>query len=317
MDDLPRQPRVWLNVLLFGLTLVSTFFVGLTWSLSYLHADLLAGGPLELPPRAFLEPPVLLLSLAYTAALMIILVGHEMGHYLTCRRYGLAATLPYFIPAPTLIGTLGAFIKIRSPIRHKSHLFDIGANGPLVGFALALPALFAGLAFSKVVPALPTEGAIVFGEPLVFDLLENLFFTGAGGGTDIVLHPIAFAGWVGILVTSLNLLPLGQLDGGHIAYALIGPRTRHLSRALVGVFVVMGVVFWVGWFLWAAVMIVLGLKHPHLIDEDTPLSPQRRALSLVVLLIFILSFIPDPVRGFDLPSLLRSLGVLAGGPSGA
>jgi membrane-associated protease RseP (regulator of RpoE activity) len=313
MDDPRTRPKIWPNILLFGLTLVSTFFVGLSWSLSYLHAERLASnGPLEFGPRAFVEPAVLLLSLTYTVVLMIILVGHELGHYLTCRRYGLVTTLPYFIPAPTLIGTLGAFIKIKSPIRYKGHLFDIGANGPLAGFALALPALAVGLAFSKVVPALPKDGAIVFGEPLVFDLLETLFFPGAPAGTDIVLHPVAFAGWVGLLVTSFNLLPLGQLDGGHIAYALIGPRTRFLSRALVVAFVVMGVVLWAGWLLWAAVMLVLGLKHPRLVDEEEPLSPRRKLLALVVLLIFVLSFIPDPVRGFDLRSVLRSFGVIAG-----
>lgn len=313
MDDPRPRPRIWLNILLFGLTLASTFFVGLSWSLSYLHAELLASsGPLEFPLRAFLEPDVLLLSLTYTAALMVILVGHELGHYLTCRRYGLSTTLPYFLPAPTLIGTLGAFIKIKSPIRYKGHLFDIGANGPLAGFALAVPALAVGLAFSKVVPALPKEGAIVFGEPLIFDLLESIFFYGAPAGTDIVLHPVAFAGWVGILVTSFNLLPLGQLDGGHIAYALIGNRTRLLSRALIGAFVVMGVLFWVGWLFWAGIMLVFGLKHPRLVDEGEALSRGRKVLSPVVLFIFVLSFIPDPVRGFDLLSVLKSLGVIAG-----
>lgn len=313
MNDPRPRPRIWLNILLFGLTLVSTFFVGLLWSLSYVHAERLASnGPAELGLRALLEPEILLLSLSYCIVLMVILVGHELGHYLTCRRYGLDATLPFFIPFPTLIGTLGAFIKIKSPIRHKGQLFDIGANGPLAGFALAFPALAVGLAFSKVVPALPKEGAIIFGEPLVFDLLETLFFAGAPAGSDLVLHPMAFAGWVGILVTSFNLLPFGQLDGGHIAYALFGPRTRLLSRALVAAFVVMGFFFWVGWFLWAGVLLVLGMRHPRLIDEDEPLSRKRKALSLVVLLIFVLSFIPDPVRGFDLRTVLKGFGVIAG-----
>lgn len=313
MDDLRPRPRIWLNAFLFGLTFLSTFFVGVVWSMSYLHAESLAArGDLELGPWAFAEPPVLLLSLLYAVVLMVILVGHELGHYLTCRRYGLSATLPYFIPFPTLIGTLGAFIKIKSPIRFKRHLFDIGANGPLAGFLLAVPALAVGLAFSKVVPALPREGAIVFGEPLVFKLLGNLFFGDAPAGTDLVLHPVAFAGWVGILVTSFNLLPLGQLDGGHIAYALIGRRTRLLSRGLIAAFVLMGVFFWVGWFIWAGVMFVLGLKHPRLVDEDEPLTRGRMILSLVVLLIFVLSFIPDPVKGFDLRTVLNSFGVIAG-----
>lgn len=313
IDRLRPRPRIWLNALLFGLTFLSTFFVGLIWSMSYIHAEsLAAGGPPELGPRAFAEPSALLLGLSYAVVVMAILTGHELGHYLTCRRYGLSATLPYFIPFPTLIGTLGAFIKIKSPIRFKRHLFDIGANGPLAGFLLAVPALAAGLAFSKVVPALPREGAIVFGEPLVLKLLGNHFFADAPAGSDLILHPVAFAGWVGILVTSFNLLPLGQLDGGHIAYALIGGRTRLLSRGLIAVFVLMGVFLWIGWFIWAGVMFVLGLKHPRLLDEGEPLTRGRKILSLVILLIFILSFIPDPVKGFDLFSVLKSFGVIAG-----
>lgn len=313
MDDLKPRPGIWLNILLFGLTLGSTFFVGLVWSAGYIHAEALAAGiPQGSGLRAMAEPSVPLLSLLYVVILMVILVGHELGHYLTCRRYGLAATLPYFIPFPTLIGTLGAFIKIKSPIKFKRHLFDIGANGPLAGFLLAVPALAVGLAFSKVVPTLPEEGAIVFGEPLAFKLLEALIIAGAPAGGGLVLHPAAFAGWVGLLVTSFNLLPLGQLDGGHIAYALIGGRTRLLSRALIAAFVVMGVFFWVGWIFWAAVMFVLGLKHPRLIDEEEPLSRRRKVLSLIVILIFILSFIPDPVKGFDLVNVLKSYGVIAG-----
>lgn len=315
MDDLrPRpRPRIWLNVLLFGLTLLSTFFVGLGWGLSYVHAETLSSsGPLELGLRALMDPPVVILGLLYAVVLMTILTGHELGHYLTCRRYGLSATLPYFMPFPTLIGTLGAFIKIKSPIRYKSHLFDIGTNGPLAGFVLAVPALTVGLAFSKLVPSLPEEGAIIFGEPLVFNLLEGLFFAGAPPGSAIVLHPVAFAGWVGILVTSLNLLPFGQLDGGHIAYALLGVRAKFLSRALIAAFLVMGIYFWAGWFLWAVVLLVIGIKHPRIVDEGEPLSRKRRMLSLVIILIFVLSFIPDPVRGFDLRAVLKSFGVIAG-----
>jgi membrane-associated protease RseP (regulator of RpoE activity) len=315
MDDLQLRPRprIWLNVLLFGLTLLSTFFVGLGWGLSYVHAEALSSsGPLELGLRALTEPPVVLLGCLYAVVLMIILTGHELGHYLTCRRYGLSATLPYFMPFPTLIGTLGAFIKIKSPIRYKSHLFDIGANGPLAGFTLAVPALTVGLAFSKLVPSLPEEGAIIFGEPLAFNLLEGLFFAGAPAGSALVLHPVAFAGWVGLLVTSLNLLPFGQLDGGHIAYALIGARAKFLSRALIAAFLVMGFYFWAGWLLWAAVLLVIGIKHPRIVDEGEPLSRKRQVLSLLIIAIFILSFIPDPVRGFDLRAILKSFGAIAG-----
>jgi membrane-associated protease RseP (regulator of RpoE activity) len=244
---------------------------------------------------------------------MTILVGHELGHYLTCRRYGVVATLPYFIPAPTLIGTLGAFIRIKSPIHFKRQLFDIGANGPLVGFLLALPALVVGLAFSRVATYVPAGDTITFGEPLLFKLLSALFFGRTPEGSALVLHPVGFAGWVGILVTSFNLIPFGQLDGGHIAYALLGRKARLVSKGVVVIFVLMGVFFWVGWFLWAAVILFfefkskLRLRHPPVLDEDVPLDPKRRFLSVLVFVIFILSFIPDPVKGFDLLSLFKGL----------
>jgi membrane-associated protease RseP (regulator of RpoE activity) len=253
------------------------------------------------------------LSALYAAVLMTILVGHELGHYLTCRRYGVVATLPYFIPAPTLIGTLGAFIRIKSPIHFKRHLFDIGANGPLAGFFLALPALVVGLAFSRVATYVPTGDTITFGEPLLFKLLSALFFGRTPEGSALVLHPVGFAGWVGLLVTSFNLIPFGQLDGGHIAYAILGPKARLVSKGVVVIFVLMGVFFWVGWFLWAAVILFfefkskLRLRHPPVLDEDSPLDPKRRFLSVLVVVIFILSFIPDPVKGFDLLSLFKGL----------
>jgi membrane-associated protease RseP (regulator of RpoE activity) len=312
MNDAPPRDKTWLNGILFVLTVFSTCFVGLGWSVSYLFFE--SGvNPIVEAGRALSDPRVFPLSALYAAALMTILVGHELGHYLTCRRYGVAATLPYFIPAPTLIGTLGAFIRIKSPIHFKRQLFDIGANGPLVGFFLALPALVVGLAFSRVATYVPAGDTITFGEPLLFKLLSALFFGRTPEGSALVLHPVGFAGWVGILVTSFNLIPFGQLDGGHVAYALLGRKARLVSKGVVVIFVVMGVFFWVGWFLWAAVMLFFEfkskfrLRHPPVLDEDVPLDPKRRFLSVLVIVIFILSFIPNPVKGFDLLSLFKGL----------
>ncbi len=298
------QDRPWINALLFILTLGSTFFVGLGWSAGYLDAG---PSPAGAPESSWHDPRVIALALVYAAVLMLILLGHEMGHYLTCRRYGIDATLPFFIPAPTLIGTMGAFIRIRSPLSGKRRLFDMGAAGPLAGFVLALPAVMIGLALSKAVPALPRDQSILFGEPLLLKAAGLFFFRHVGPGFDIVPHPVAFAGWVGLFVTSLNLLPLGQLDGGHIAYAVLGPRARLFAKGFFVILLVMGVFFWVGWFLWAVLVLFLGLKHPRVWDESAPLGRGRTLLAVGLLVVFILTFIPDPIQGLDLITLLRGL----------
>ncbi len=304
-----EKKRPWLNILLFVLTVLSAFFVGITWSLSYKYADNLGqNSRLALDVAVFRDPEVISLSFIYAIVLMIILLGHEFGHYLTCRHYQVRATLPYFIPAPTLVGTLGAFIKIKSPITLKKQLFDIGVAGPLTGFIFSLPALVYGLALSKLVPALPREDSLVFGEPLLLKLLGSVIFKNIPPNSDMVLHPVAFAGWVGVLVTSYNLFPLGQLDGGHISYAIMGSKAKQLAKFFLIGFVVMGVFFWVGWFVWALIILLLGLKHPRILDEEVPLSPARKILSVLVIIIFILSFIPDPVKGYNVFDLWKQFG---------
>jgi membrane-associated protease RseP (regulator of RpoE activity) len=304
MSDTTARRKTWLNGLLFGLTFLTTWFAGTFFAASFLSAEAAS-------PGALLTPRLLGLGLSYAAVLMTILVGHELGHYLTCRRYGVLATLPYFIPGPPFLGTFGAFIRIKSPVRFKHQIFDVGANGPLAGFALALPALVLGLALSKVGPLPPTEGAIVFGEPLAFKLLSGLLFGRIPEGSTLVLHPIGFAGWVGLLVTAFNLIPLGQLDGGHVAYAVLGKRARLLSWIMVGFLAAMGVFYHLSWIILAAVMLFfefkskMRLRHPPVYDEDAPLGPKRTALGLVVLLIFALSFIPDPIKGASLLDILK------------
>ncbi|MCX7973130.1 MAG: site-2 protease family protein [Candidatus Aminicenantes bacterium] len=302
-----KRKSVWLNVGLFILTIFSTFLVGLSWGTSFELAEDLAVLPAsEIDFNLWLNSKVFWLSGLYVFVLMTILVGHELGHYLTCRRYQLEATLPYFIPAPTLVGTLGAFIRIRSPITRKSQLFDIGLAGPLTGFFLSVPALVYGVANSKLVPSLPQEGTIYFGEPLLLKGVEKLLFGTISNDYDLVLHPVGIAGWVGILITAFNLFPVGQLDGGHIAYALLGARSRKLGRFVLGLFIIMGLFLWVGWLVWAALIFVLGLKHPQVTDELEKLSPGRRILGWVAVAIFILSFIPDPIKGYSFLDIIRA-----------
>jgi len=300
------KPRTWLNGLLFVLTLGSVFAVGLGWSASYRYAELFGADPsLELSRAQMRDPGVLALAALYAVVLMVILTGHELGHYLTCRRYGISATLPFFIPAPTLVGTMGAFIRIQSPINRKRQLFDVGFAGPLTGFLLALPALAVGLALSKAVPALPRESTIIFGDPLVLKVFGALFGKSVPPGYDLILHPVAFAGWVGMLVTALNLFPIGQLDGGHISYALLGPKAKSLGRLFLAAFVVMGIFFWAGWLLWAAIILFIGARHPRTWDEGAPLGRARTILALVAAAIFILTFIPDPVRGYNALEIIK------------
>jgi membrane-associated protease RseP (regulator of RpoE activity) len=205
---------------------------------------------------------------------------------------------------------MGAFIKIKSPITRKHQLFDVGVAGPLAGFVLAVPALVYGLSRSKAVPPIPAEGSIIFGEPLLFKLLSDSMFRGAPENFDLILHPVAFAGWIGALVTALNLFPIGQLDGGHVVYALFGKRSKRLARPVLVVFLLMGVFFWIGWFVWAILIGFIGLKHPRIWDEDVPISAGRRWIALLIVVIFIFSFIPDPVKGGSLIDMMSGTGIL-------
>jgi membrane-associated protease RseP (regulator of RpoE activity) len=322
-----RAPRkAWLNGVLFVLTLVSTFSLGVLLSVSYVYPDSPSPAPTQEPGFwSLLDPRVLALGGLYASVLMSILTGHELGHYLTCRRYGIAATLPYFIPGPTLFGTFGAFIRIKSAVSLKRQWFDIGAAGPLAGFILALPALGFGLAFSKVVPAAASEGALELGEPLLLKLGTALLIGHVPAGSTILLHPVAFAGWAGLLVTFINLFPLGQLDGGHVAYALFGEKKKYVSAAALCAFIALGVFFSYHWLIWGGIgllfilvvrlkrpgrlyRLAIRLRHPQVLDEDVPLNRGRIIVGVLIILIFILSFIPDPIKGYSLLGLLKQAG---------
>lgn len=287
--------RYWLNILLLAVTLVSTTAVGARLAENfrngqppvYLAEDLAAYRALLAEPGAWFS------GLAFSLTLLAILMAHEMGHFFACMRYGLDASLPYFMPFPSLIGTLGAFIRIRSPIYSRRVLFDVGIAGPLAGFAFTLPAAVAGFAMSAVAPGIASRGDLSFGTPLLFRILQAMFFPGTDAA-DLSLHPVARAAWVGVFATALNLLPIGQLDGGHIVYAFFGDRHRILSRLFTVALVPLGVVY-PPWLLWAAILFFFGSRHPVIYDLSG-LGPVRRRLGLAALAMFLLCFMVAPIE---------------------
>jgi membrane-associated protease RseP (regulator of RpoE activity) len=289
---LPRE-RYWLHALLFLATLLTTTVVG-----TGMHYDFARNLPFDIEHSfdAFLwvwrRPAMLLDGLPFSLPLMLILLAHELGHYLACRRYGVDASPPYFLPAPTLTGTFGAFIRIRSAIYSKRQLFDIGVAGPIAGFVFLLPVLGIGLAFSKIIPGIAHQGSIHFGTPLLQWLLQHAIFPGAPTG-DIDLHPAARAAWIGMLSTAMNLLPIGQLDGGHILYSLVGERHRLLSKIFIAALIPLAKFWWV-WALWAVLLFFLARRHPVIYD-DTDLGRGRKILGWLAMLLFVLCFTIAPV----------------------
>jgi membrane-associated protease RseP (regulator of RpoE activity) len=244
--------------------------------------------------RPFVEPRLFLLGIPFAATLMGILLAHELGHYFACRYYRIHATYPYFIPAPTLIGTLGAFIRIRSPIVNRRALFDVAIAGPLVGFLVAVPAFALAVAKSKFIFGGDEQALFVFGRPLIERILEALLRPGIPHET-LLLHPVGRAAWVGIFATALNLLPAGQLDGGHILYAIASERHRRVTLAVAILLVPLAIHYWLGWFMWAVLLLIIGFRHPPLVDRWEPLDRRRRSWALVALLIFVLCFMPAPL----------------------
>ena len=244
------------------------------------------------------DPRQLIHGIPFAATLITILLVHESGHYLMCRRYGVAASLPYFLPAPPNIfplGTFGAFIRIRSRFPDRRALFDIGAAGPWAGFVVAVAATAVGLRLSTVLAAPPSEHTLELGDSLLTTLLTRIVL-----GTDpdtVMLHPVAFSGWVGLFVTSLNLLPAGQLDGGHVLYAVAGRRTRLLPALLLATLLWLGIRGWPGWILWAAITaVMLSLGHPPSQNDARPLGPARLITACATLAVFVLTFVPEPIR---------------------
>jgi len=308
MFDAPWAParphhRYWLHALLLLATLLTTTIVGAEMAHSFA-----AGRPFDFETdlmgyrRLLHDPSFLLDGLPFSVTLLTILMAHEMGHYIAARYYYVDATLPFFLPAPTLIGTFGAFIRIRSAIVSKRILFDIGVAGPLAGFAVLLLPLIAGVSMSKVVHGIGSRGELVFGTPLILRFFEWIMFPGVST-SDIYLHPVARGAWVGLLATALNLLPIGQLDGGHVLYAFLGEKTRVWSRFAVGILASLGLyqlftsAYKMGymWLFWAAFLLIFGMRHPTIVDPS-PVGRTRTWLGVVALILFILSFTAAPIR---------------------
>lgn len=303
----PRlRPRYWLHVLLLVATFFTTLAVGAKFQYNFHHhlpiLGLDDGSAFPFPLMWIVHRPAnLLLGLPFAVSLVGILFAHEMGHYLYCRKYRVAATLPFFLPAPTLIGTLGAFIRIKSPIRTRRALFDIGIGGPIAGFLVALPLLFVGFALSQPSDA-PTEH-LSFGFPLIFAFVHQL--CGPSLPMDrIELHPIAIAAWFGMFATSLNLLPGGQLDGGHIV-ASVWPRAhRWISLLTIAGLFVMSWYLFAGWLLWG-IFLLIALRHPW-IPEYPKLNPARLWTALLGAILLAVTITPQPFRHSTVPDIIQS-----------
>ncbi|MBI5641943.1 MAG: site-2 protease family protein [Deltaproteobacteria bacterium] len=276
-----ERPKILLPSVLFVITIITTVTAGAL----YQGADILH------------SPWDIAKGIPFSISLILILGTHELGHFIASRRHGVSTTLPVFIPGPPLppmIGTFGAVIKIKSPITTKSALVDIGASGPLSGFAVALIVTAIGLELSTVMLVTPSTEVLALGSSLIFKFLTYITVGTMPEGYDVMLHPVAFAGWIGMFVTAMNLLPIGQLDGGHIVYALIGRKHRLFSMAMIAILVVLGIFNWTGWFIWAALISVIGMWHPPIEDEYSPMDGKRKAVTAAAIIVFILTFMPTP-----------------------
>ena len=278
----PKRRLPILHIVLFLATLGTTTFAG----------------TFQLGIDPLVDPTALVLGLPFAITLMSILLCHEMGHYCLARFHGVWASLPYFLPAPPYIfpiGTFGAFIRMKSPPMDRCALFDVGAAGPWAGVCLAIPAVMLGLSLSEVRPLSPFEGGLILGDSLLFSALTHIVLGVSADEVSVILHPIALAGWFGLFVTCLNLLPVGQLDGGHVIYSLFGTSHRWIGRAFIGVIFVLGYWYWFGWFVWIVLLFVLGVDHPPTRDVLSPLDPRRKLYAWCTVGLFGLTFIPAPI----------------------
>jgi membrane-associated protease RseP (regulator of RpoE activity) len=320
----PRRQRYWLHAVLLLATIFTTLVVG-----SHFQNNFEQDRPAlaEQDDSSFSLFPVdaiwhhpsrLLLGIPFSASLMLILLAHEMGHYLACMRYNVDATLPFFIPFPSLIGTMGAFIRIRSPIHSRRALFDIGIAGPIAGFIVACVVLAIALGLSRAGPATAPQStdALLIHYPKIFYLAHSaLASMGLLRGNAalpferLLLHPMAFAAWGGMFATSLNLLPGGQLDGGHIVFSIAPRSHRAVSRLTILCLIPIAVYLWYGWLIWAILLELSSFRHPQ-VSEVPKVSGKRLLLAAFALIMLVVTMIPKPIvliqRGKDLTSL-RSL----------
>jgi membrane-associated protease RseP (regulator of RpoE activity) len=289
--------RTWLHVLLFALTVGTTTLVGAGHYASFITD--FVNRPVSIPVAALLAR-----GFWYSGTILGILGCHELGHYFACRYYDVDASLPFFLPVPiSITGTLGAFIRIREPIPTKRMLFDIGIAGPIAGFLVVVPTLFFGVAMSHVVRVPPDFSGLELGEPLLLQVATKLLWGTPPTGYSLNMHPMAFGAWFGLLATALNLFPIGQLDGGHISYAVFGRRSSHVTIATVGVAIGLAY-FSSSWLVWTVLMVVMlavfGRHHPRTFDEHVPLDRPRLILAFFALIMFIVCFTPAPISPIEL-----------------
>ena len=280
-DVTPPKENRRLPFLLFFLTVLTTTFAGA------LQQGI---NPIE-------EPLGIFKGLPFSMTLLAILMVHEMSHYLSSKAHRVPSTLPFFIPAPSIIGTFGAVIRMKGAIWDRRALLDIGASGPIGGFLIALPALIIGFAMSEVVPGGGIgEGSFVLGDSILVAAVGRMVLGEIPAGADVILHPVAFAGWIGMFITSLNLLPVGQLDGGHIATAMFPRRSVTIARTVHFCLLFMGIIFWEGWLVWALFLVFIGIRHPPVLLPHITLDRKRVRIGYVSLAIFVLTFVPSPFR---------------------
>jgi membrane-associated protease RseP (regulator of RpoE activity) len=308
--------RLRIHALLFGATVLTTLYVG--------------AGMVEARPPDDLWWPLFNFwkGWPFALSLLSILLAHELGHYFTSRHHGVPASLPYFVPLPipdfmgNILGTMGAVIVMKGRVTNRRVMLDIGSAGPLVGLVVAIPVLLLGLSLSRIQPLPADQAYSMEGNSLLYLLLKYAIFGRwlPGGGEDVFISPVAFAGWAGLLVTSLNLIPTGQLDGGHVLYSLLGERARLLTWPIILILATLGLVVWPGWFLWAGLVFLFGQRHPGPLDTITQLDTKRKIMAVAVLAVFVLTFTPMPLtyvfpavpEGTAMQSIVILAGILTG-----
>ena len=272
------RPKYWLNLLLFIATILSTIFAG----------SLNSGG------NPFSNFSDLWLGIPFSVSIMAILTCHELGHYFMSRREGLITTLPYFIPVPFhFLGTFGAVIRMKSIVPSRKTLLKVGMSGPIAGFLVAVPVSIIGIYLSEIRAVPETAGLLRLGDSLLFSLIARVFHPDIPQGSDLLLHPVAFAGWIGLLVTAMNLIPIGQLDGGHVMYSLFLKKRRYVYIPLFGALIGLGFL-WAGWLIWVIIAFFIARRDPVIQDTLTPLSTREKLYAIFPYLILVLTFVPQP-----------------------
>lgn len=286
-EKITRLRIPWVNIILFILTVCSTMIGG---------AGLEGIDVLGNPQILWQNPlPVIRAGIPFSFALLGILLFHEFGHYIFSRKNGVKVSLPYFVPFPNFIGTMGAVIRSKSPFINRRQLLEVGAAGPLAGMIVAIPLVIWGMAHPKFIPE-PTSnlGMVNLGSSLLFGFIDKLVAPLPPPGFIAIIHPVAFAGWVGFLVTMLNLMPISQFDGGHILYAMFGKIQHKLAYIFMAILVALSF-YWVGWLIWIAFGLLLRPNHPPTVLDDIPLERKHKIIGYICILLFILCFMPTPI----------------------